>query len=384
MIINYDLKGKIDSNNAADLESDINAVISGYDEADITEISFRAEALDYISSAGLRVLLKCSQKWKNVSVVDVSSEIYEIFDVTGFTSILNIRKKIKEVCVDGLELLGKGANGSVYRLDEERIIKVYNPVTSSLERITREKEAARQAFIHDIPSAISFDLVRSGDRYGIIYEMINASTLGKFIMAHPDKVEEYALKMAELLKKLHSTEFEPGILPDARTGLYAWVDIAEKSGYYSDELITKMRELIDDIPERNTFIHGDFHPGNIMVADGELVLIDMTDASVGSPIIDLLGSYQIMKLLSVKRPEGGMRYTGIQNDLLEKMWDIFMRSYTGISDEREQREYEKKLEHYALIRSIAGITFSELVPKEALPQLTKGVSEAFLGYSGRH
>ena len=141
-----------------------------------------------------------------------------------------------------------------------------------------------------------------------------------------------------------------------------------------------MRELIDEIPEQNTFIHGDFHPGNIMVADGELVLIDMTDASVGNPIIDLLGSYQIMKLLSMKRPEGGMRYTGIQNDLLEKMWNIFIRSYTGISAERELGEYEKKLEHYALIRSIAGITFSELVPKEALPQLTMGVSEAFLGY----
>ncbi len=378
MTVMYELKGRIDSNNAADLEKDIFTALSEYDMD--SDIIIDGASLEYISSAGLRVLLKCSKKWNKVSVIDVSPEIYEIFDVTGFTSIIDVHKKIREVSVEGLELLGKGANGSVYRLDDERIIKVYNPVTSSLERIAREKAAARQAFIHDIPSAISFDLVRSGDRYGIIYEMINASTLGQFITAHPDKIEEYAVKMADLLKKLHSTAFEDGVLPDARMGLGVWVDIAERSGYYSDELITKMRELIDDIPERNTFIHGDFHPGNIMVVDGELVLIDMTDASVGDPVIDLLGSYQIMKLLSMKRPEGGMRYTGIRNELLSKLWDIFIRSYTGITDEKEIEEYEKKLEHYALIRSIAGITFSELVPKEALPQMTKVITEAFLSY----
>ena len=54
--------------------------------------------------------------------------------------------------------------------------------------------------------------------------------------------------MATLLKKLHSTEFDEGVLPDARDGLMVWADIAAESGYYSDEVIEKLRGLIRSIP----------------------------------------------------------------------------------------------------------------------------------------
>ena len=380
MKITYDLIGRIDSENAGDLEKDINSVISGEDLAPDTELEFNAAELEYISSAGLRVLLKCVKRLKNVSVTNVSPEIYNIFEVTGFTSMINIQKKLREVSVDGLPLIGTGANGNVYRLDNERIIKIYNPITCNPERIAREKTASKQALIHDIPTAISFDVVKSGDSYGIIYEMINSSTLGQFIAANPDKMEEYALKMADLLKKLHTTEFSPGSLPDARLSFHAWIDIAENSGYYSDEVISKMKEDVDNLPEQNTFIHGDFHPGNIMIVDNEPVLIDMTDSSIGSPIIDLAGSYHMMKLLPGKRPNAGRMYTGIPDDILVKMWDILFRSYTGINDDAEIREYERKLRHFSLIRSMAGIVFTKIASKEEFPELIKNTSNAFLNY----
>ena len=289
-------------------------------------------------------------------------------------------KGLHEVSIEGLPLIGRGANGSIYRLDEDKIVKVYNPTTNTLDRIQREKDVAKKAFVHDIPSAISYDIVKVDDRYGIIYEWINASTLGQFIANNPTQLEEYAKRMANLLKKLHSTEFESNVLPDARESLYAWVDIAERSGYYSEELISKLRNLINNIPFRNTFIHGDFHPGNIMVVNGELMLIDMTDVSVGNPIIDLMGSYQIMKLVP-QRKGGAERYTGMSSESLLKLWDVFFQEYTGITDKSKLAEYEQKLKFYALIRSLPGITFSELVPKEALPHLTQEVSKAFLrGY----
>lgn len=287
---------------------------------------------------------------------------------------------IREISIEGLPMIGRGANGSIYRLDEDKIVKIYNPATNSLERIQREKQSAKAAFIHDIPSAISYNIVKASDKYGIIYELVNAQTLGQYITSNPEQLEEYGKKMADLLKKLHSTEFEPGILPDARKNLQVWADIAEKSGYYSDEVILKLKNLINNIPFQNTFIHGDFHPGNIMVVNGELMLIDMTDVSVGNPIIELLGSYQIMKLVP-QRKGGAERYTGMSNENLSKLWNIFIQEYTGITDKSKQQAYEQKLKFYALIRSLPGITFSELVPKEILPRLTQEVSKAFLhGY----
>jgi len=287
---------------------------------------------------------------------------------------------MREISVKGLPIIGKGANGTIYRLDEDKIVKVYNPNTNTLDRIEQEKYVAKKMFVYDIPSAISYDIVKVDDKYGLVYEWINASTLGQYLSNNPDQLDKFAIRMAKLLVKLHSTKFENGILPDGRENLHMWVNIAEQSGYYSDEVISKLRNLINNIPYRNTFIHGDFHPGNIMVMNDELILIDMTDVSVGDPIIDLLGSYQIMKLVP-QRPGGAERYTGMSNEMLLKLWCLFIKEYTGITDSDELNKYEQKLKFYALIRSIPGITFSELVSKEVLNKLTNEVSNAFLqGY----
>ena len=377
MKVEFELAGRIDAGNVNEWEQRLSDALAKYSKETVDEVVFCAGKLDYISSAGLRVLLRCKKRFGQVSVTDVSPEVYEILAITGFTDILEVHKCLPEVRIDGLPLIGRGANGAVYRLDEDKIIKVYNPLTNTLEKIMREKDAARKAFIHDIPSAISYDIVKVGDRYGMIYEMIHASTLGQEVEAHPDKLEEYAYRMSDLLRKLHSTRFEPGDLPDARDGLQTWADIAERSGWYSEEVIEEMRRVIRSIPPRNTFIHGDFHPGNIMVSEGELILIDMGDASLGDPIIDLLGSYQIMKLVT-QRKGGAERYTGMSAEHMERFWNIFLRNYTGIKNQKDLEEYEQKLHTYALLRSLPGITFSELISEEMRPRLVKMVTEDFL------
>ena len=184
---------------------------------------------------------------------------------------------MREISVKGLPIIGKGANGTIYRLDEDKIVKVYNPNTNTLDRIEQEKSVAKKMLVYDIPSAISYDIVKVDDKYGLVYEWINASTLGQYLSNNPDQLDKFAIRMAKLLVKLHSTKFENGILPDGRDNLHMWVNIAEQSGYYSDEVISKLRNLINNIPYRNTFVHGDFHPGNIMVMNDELILFDQTE-----------------------------------------------------------------------------------------------------------
>ena len=369
------LEGRITTANSKQTENELLGIIS--DNPDCS-VMLDAGSLEYISSAGLRVIMLLRKTLKsNIAVINTSPSVYEIFEMTGFTELLDVRKRLKEVSVEGLPIIGAGANGRVYRLDEERIIKVYNPITNPPEKIFREKETAKQAFIHDIPSAISFDIVRVGDRYGIIYEMLDADTLGAVCDKEPDKIEIYGTRMARLLRQLHSTEFDENVLPDARTGLHAWVDIAEKSGCYEQETITKLRRFIDDIPQRNTFIHGDFHPANIMVKGDEWLLIDMGDASVGHPVIDLLGSYQIMKLVA-ERANGAQRYAGISADNLKRLWNVFISEYFGTNESGEIAEIEKTLKYYALIRSMAGVTFSELIPEAARYNITRDIQNAFL------
>ncbi|MBR5181409.1 MAG: STAS domain-containing protein [Clostridiales bacterium] len=82
------LEGRLDTTTAPQLESELNSALSG-----VTALRFDLEKLDYISSAGLRVLLS-SQKTMNkqgtMVISGVSPEVKEIFDVTGFSDILTI------------------------------------------------------------------------------------------------------------------------------------------------------------------------------------------------------------------------------------------------------------------------------------------------------
>ena len=82
------LEGRLDTTTAPQLEAELNGALSG-----VTALKFDLEKLDYISSAGLRVLLS-SQKTMNkqgtMVISGVSPEVKEIFDVTGFSDILTI------------------------------------------------------------------------------------------------------------------------------------------------------------------------------------------------------------------------------------------------------------------------------------------------------
>ena len=75
----FQIKGKIDTTNAAEFEKEIMA-------AKPTEID--ASQLEYISSSGLRVLMKLRKTVGEVTIANVSTDVYEIFEVTGFTEIL--------------------------------------------------------------------------------------------------------------------------------------------------------------------------------------------------------------------------------------------------------------------------------------------------------
>ena len=84
------LEGRLDTSTAPQLEEKVNGVIEG-----VADFTFDFSQLEYISSAGLRVLLstqKTMNKQGKLVIKNVSDEVMEIFDVTGFSDILTIEK----------------------------------------------------------------------------------------------------------------------------------------------------------------------------------------------------------------------------------------------------------------------------------------------------
>lgn len=86
--LTIELGGRLDTTTAPELEKELSASTAG-----VTELVFDMAALDYISSAGLRVLLsaqKTMNKQGGMLIRNVNDDIKEIFDVTGFSDILTI------------------------------------------------------------------------------------------------------------------------------------------------------------------------------------------------------------------------------------------------------------------------------------------------------
>ena len=83
------LEGRLDTNTSPELEKVLDDSLNG-----VTALEFDLAGLDYISSAGLRLLLR-AQKIMNgreglMTVRNVNGPIMEIFDITGFAEILTI------------------------------------------------------------------------------------------------------------------------------------------------------------------------------------------------------------------------------------------------------------------------------------------------------
>ena len=82
------VSGRLDTQTAPELEAELDAVLSG-----LKELTFDMTNLEYVSSAGLRVILK-AQKAMNaqgsMKLTGVNDSIMEVFDITGFLDILTI------------------------------------------------------------------------------------------------------------------------------------------------------------------------------------------------------------------------------------------------------------------------------------------------------
>lgn len=326
------MDSRLETGNSADAEKFITDEIA---EHSPKYVVLDADKLEYISSSGLRVLLNIKKAVENTQIINVCQEVYEILDMTGFTEILDVKKAFRKVSVDGCKMIGKGGFGETYQIDEDHIVKVYN-AGILYEDIVREKENARAAFVAEVPTAIPFDTVRVGDRFGNVYELISSRPLGEVICSDPSNIDKYAQQTADLLKTLSTTHMQPGKFRRFADIVMDNIDIIDR--YIPDEPLftpeekSLIKRLFDSAPGRDTLIHGDFHTHNIFSHGDELILIDMADTSTGHPLFELGNMYLAFILIAQRSPERTFPLTGLYTDkaayFCKKVWEYFLPDFT--------------------------------------------------------
>ena len=337
------LEGQISSANAQEVNKDIHDII---DASEFENIVLDLNDLTYISSAGLRIILALKNSYNDVSIINVIPEVYEVFDMTGFALIMDVKKKMKEISVLGKEIIGEGYFSTVYRLDKDTIIKVFNTVSDD-NQIERELKLAKEAFVLGIPTAISYDIVKVDDKLGVRFELLDCILLRDAFLNNPEKYDDLIAKYVSLLKKINGTECNDKEVPLMKE--FYLTKVEKIKDYIDDKYYNLSKNLINSIEDSNNFVHGDCHFKNIMMQGEELILIDMDTLSRGSYLFELASLRLSYIAFNEDDTDNAMRFFGLPYALVKKIYYDVLNKYLG------------KLEAEALDNTIASIGYIHLV-----------------------
>ena len=356
--------GKLNTDNAGAVEEEINQILNKENYSSLT-LDFKD--LQYISSVGLRLVLKLKQKHEQFKIVEVSDEVYEILSMTGFSEIMNVERKLKEIDLSNASVIGSGYFSSVYRIDKDTIVKVFNKISDD-DQIERELRLAKKAFVLGIPTAISFDVVKANGLYGLRFEMLDCISLKD---AFKENIYDYnglVIKYANLLKKINTTVCNDDLIPNINH--FYNQKLEDLKGIFSEEEYLKLKSLFSTIEERNTFVHGDCHFKNIMIQNDEFLLIDMDTLSIGNPIFEL--SQIRTAYLGYEEDEKGNceRFFGLSAEFCEKLYKDVLSNYL----KEVKQEYLDKI---AIVSTLHVLWWNELNEKENQIR-SKGCKERLL------
>lgn len=336
------VQGSVTSVNAAEFEKELFDVISGQD------LTIDAEELTYISSAGLRVLLKKKKALKGQLILEnVGTDVFDILDMTGFTQLLTVRKGMRQLSVEGLTEIGHGQNGHVYRIDPDTIVKVFRS-NIDYSMVCNEIAKAKAAFMIGLPTAISYDVVKVGDCYGVVYELLNARDLSDCMKEDPAHRDDYIRLFASVMQEMHTMEVESDQFTSARATTLGALPYM-KGRVFTEEEYEKAKAIVENVPERKTFIHGDCHAGNVMLQGDELMFIDLSCAGCGHPIFDLMSMY-----LTAACHQGEL-FSNYTKEEAYQIWRVFLSAYLNTEDPEFLAKAEEQVAAFSSARYLIGL-----------------------------
>ena len=334
---------RLDFENNEAVKAEIDAMI----EEPTKELVFDASEMIYISSIGLRIILAAIKRIKKVSVINLSQDAHYIMTSAGFDNLIPISLAMREQSIDGAKVIGSGYNSTVYRINHDTIVKVYKDV-NSLDKVEKERELAQKAFLKGVPTAISYDVVKVGERYGLVFEMLDAGSLYQVMYENQADLPQIIKKYAAFIKSVNEVEFEPDELPSIAEQQKGWLeDIIAPN--IPASITDFLRKLLASIPEGHGLIHGDLQPNNIILGQEEMYIIDMDAISLGDSVFELAGIYNFLMGFSVMKKEkfgeGDFDYP-----MRQKIWDMLIAAYYEGKDAAEIEKLRHRAEALGKIK----------------------------------
>jgi uncharacterized protein (TIGR02172 family) len=227
--------------------------------------------------------------------------------------------------------IGEGGNSEVFEWENKnRVIKLAKPNTnlSDLEREFKNNQIAWEMGL-SVPQPI--EIVEFDHRPGIVFERIFGETLKerlfKNLIKHntvdQPKIDWNDVRYtARLLSEIHSLSHDE--IPPQRNFLKRQILSVD---YLREDEKEKVIGILDSLPIKNQFCHGDPNPNNILMNDGSPVLIDWNNATNGNPETDI-AEYIIMIKYAILPPDTPRIVVKHFDSIRETIIKIFMDEYT--------------------------------------------------------
>lgn len=214
------------------------------------------------------------------------------------------------------KVLGVGNTATVYEwgTDGQQVLKLFHAgYPESAVELEYRNALALNAL--DLPKPRAYELIHQDGQTGIIYDWAKGEPLDAWVMQTQD-LAGCARHMAEL----HQAVLQHTLpdIPDYK-GFLDYHLRHMPAGHEAKQQAAL--QLLESLPDGDTVCHGDFHPGNILIADGQTVLIDFMNICRGPALYDVARTVFLVQYTPV--PPGDMdRDTLVQ--LKKNLADLYL------------------------------------------------------------
>jgi aminoglycoside phosphotransferase (APT) family kinase protein len=209
-----------------------------------------------------------------------------------------MRTKRQTFSRDELRLIGQGAEAEVFERQDGRVLKLLRS-RGPAERVVHEVaalEAARSAGVQ-VPQA--YEQVVVDGRPGIVMERLQGTDLFSAMGRKPWLVFRAGRLTGEIHARINAAR-GPASLPKVKDVAQETIaDLGRREPAVQLEWVAR---ILARLPDGEALCHGDFHPGQLMLSDGECVAFDWPGAKRGDPLFDYA---RTRVLLSIGEPPPG-------------------------------------------------------------------------------
>lgn len=249
----------------------------------------------------------------------------------------------RQISTEGLQPLGRGKSGTVYCLDDDKVVKIYHDGRGELE-VLRECLAARLMEEAGIRVMRFFEVVKSGDAFGLVYERLEGTSFRRLLFREAGKIDEIAAFYARFVREGHLVALSQDEGLSVRPTFERWV---QGISVFSDEERGAMGWVLSRIPDRPCLLHMDPSPENLLLlADGSPCWIDLEQCGTGHPAFSLQALYF---------PDAVDTVPGVSRDearVLRQFWHSFARAYFADVDQSRMEPIKRGIKVLAVLRAI--------------------------------